>query len=264
MAESSAYIIGIIVMSIAGYYVRSLSLSGAVAAFITGCLIALGFRWQGLLILGAFFASSSFWSKYKKQQKSKLDGMLQKGDRRDWVQVAANGSAASIAALLFYITGQDIWMVAFLAAIAAANADTWASEIGVLSKRRPFYILTGKKVEKGTSGAVSLLGTFASFAGSFFVALVAMLVLHFNSIFVFWLIVFAGFVGSVVDTLLGATIQARYTCDACGLATEKTVHCGRPARLVKGKAWLNNDAVNIASIFIAAIMAVIVFIIIEI
>lgn len=258
MTEISSYLIVILFASIAGYYVRSLSLSGAIFTFITGCLVTLGFGWRGLLLLGVFFASSSYWSKYKKQKKSKVDEILQKGDQRDWVQVVANGSVASLAALLFFATKSDVWMVAFTVAVAAANSDTWASEIGVLSKRKPFYILTGKTVEKGTSGAVSLLGTVASFMGAFFIAIVAYVIFSFDSLFFLILITITGFLGSVVDTLLGATLQARYTCRTCGLVTEKTIHCEKSTRLSKGIKWCNNDVVNITSIIIATIIAVII------
>ncbi|WP_042345956.1 DUF92 domain-containing protein [Bacillus massiliigorillae] len=256
MIEISAYVVLLIIASVAGYRVRSLSLSGAIFTFITGCLVGLGFGWRGLFILGVFFASSSFWSKYKKHKKSKLDEILQKGDQRDWVQVVANGSIASIAAVLFFVTKADVWMIAFVVAVAAANSDTWASEIGVLSKRKPFYILTGKKVEKGTSGAVSLLGTAASFMGAFFIAIVAYEVFSMDSLFYLILITFCGFFGSVVDTILGATVQVRYSCKTCGLLTEKTEHCGKETHLSKGIKWCNNDVVNITSIIIATIIAV--------
>ncbi|MEH6940397.1 DUF92 domain-containing protein [Bacillus sp. JJ722] len=258
MTEISVYVVVILFASIAGYYVRSLSLSGAVFTFITGCLVTLGFGWRGLLLLGAFFASSSYWSKYKKQKKSKVDEILQKGDQRDWVQVVANGSVASLAALLFFVTKSDVWMIGFIVAVAAANSDTWASEIGVLSKRKPIYILTGKTVEKGTSGAVSLLGTAASFMGAFFIAIVAYVIFSLDSLFLLILITIAGFLGSIVDTLIGATLQVKYTCETCGLVTEKTLHCGKRTLFSRGIKWCNNDVVNITSILIATLIAILI------
>ena len=55
--------------------------------------------------------------------------------------------------------------------MAAANSDTWASEIGSMSKGKPISVKTFKRAERGTSGAVSLLGTFAAVVGSFLIAL---------------------------------------------------------------------------------------------
>ncbi|MGM9929691.1 MAG: DUF92 domain-containing protein [Bacillus sp. (in: firmicutes)] len=246
--EISFYLAVIALTCAAGYYVKSLSVSGAIAAFVTGSVIALGFQWKGLLLLGVFFASSSLWSKYKKQQKGKLDEVLEKGERRDWVQVAANSSVASFTSLMYYFTELDMWMLGFIVAIAAANADTWGSEIGVLSKSNPYYILSLRQVEKGTSGAVSILGTVASLLGSLCIALFAFFLFSFQSFALLVMIVFLGFSGSLLDTVLGATCQARYTCTACGLITEKREHCASQTRLTKGIRWYNNDFVNWTSI----------------
>ena len=162
MIEISLYLLIILITCMGGYFVKSLSVSGAIATFFIGVLVAIGFQWSGLFLLGVFFVTSSFCSMYKKQQKKKLGDMLEKGSARDWIQVAANGSVASLAAILYFVSESSIWLIAFIISVAAANADTWASELGVLSKNKPFYILTWQRVEKGTSGAVSVLGTVVS------------------------------------------------------------------------------------------------------
>lgn len=253
MAEILLYIVIITLACWGGYYIRSLSFSGSIASFVTGCCVAIGFGWEGLVVLGAFFSSSSYWSKYKHQQKGTLEEMLEKGSQRDWVQVLANGSIASFTSLSFYFTGDNIWMLAFLVSIAAANSDTWASEIGVLSKRKPIYILTLKSVEKGTSGAVSFLGTLSSFGAALFIAVVAYFLFSIHSITVVVLIAIFGFIGSVVDTLLGATVQAIFKCEKCSIVTEKTIHCEKDTVLIKGIKWCNNDVINWLSVFIATI-----------
>lgn len=256
MKEFSLYIIILAFASFGGYYLRSLTRSGAFAAFMTGCFVALGFHWEGLILLGAFFASSSFWSSYKKQRKLQLGDMLEKGAARDWIQVAANGSVASLASLFYFVSGDQVWAYAFFISIAASNSDTWASEIGVLSKSKPYDILSLRHVEKGTSGAVSFLGTLASLSGSLFVAVFVYFLFSIHSLPTLLFIAFYGFLGSVVDTILGATIQARFTCSSCGIVTEKTVHCSTGTTLKKGIKWFNNDVVNVTSIFIATAVGV--------
>ena len=226
MLQVYLYLCFIAIICIGGYKIKSLSVSGTVMAFFVGCCIAIGFKWQGLIILGLFFTSSSLWSKFKKKQKEKLGDILEKGEQRDWVQVFANGSIASVASLLFYFTNDDVWMLAFCVAIAAANSDTWASEIGVLSKGNPIYLLSLQRIEKGTSGAVSLLGLVASVAGATFIAISSLVLFSIPLVSSMILIISFGFLGSIVDTMLGATLQARYTCCTCGIVTEKRHHCG--------------------------------------
>lgn len=257
MISVSLYIVLIAIACIGGYSIKSLSLSGSIMAFFTGCCIAIGFKWQGLFVLGLFFASSSIWSKFKKKQKEKLGDILEKGERRDYIQVLANGSVASMSALLFYLTNDEIWMLGFFVSIAAANSDTWASEIGVLSKGKPFYLLTLQRVERGTSGAVSLLGFLASLAGASIIAVSVAVLFPIPSFSYLFIIILLGFLGSLVDTLLGATLQARYTCQACGILTEKSLHCGEQTKLTKGLSWCNNDTVNWLSIVFVTLIAII-------
>jgi len=259
MIEISLYLLIILITCMGGYFVKSLSVSGAIATFFIGVFVAIGFQWPGLLLLGVFFVTSSFCSMYKKQQKKKLGDMLEKGSARDWIQVAANGSVASLAAILYFVSESSIWLIAFIISVAAANADTWASELGVLSKNKPFYILTWKRVEKGTSGAVSALGTVVSLVASLFIILVASFLFSLNS---FSLLIFTtifGYLGSALDTLLGATIQARYSCVKCKITTEKTMHCNLKTTLNKGMKWCNNDIVNFLSIFLTTALGTVIY-----
>ncbi|PLS15237.1 DUF92 domain-containing protein [Bacillus sp. M6-12] len=246
-----AYLALIASVAMAGFLIKSLSFSGAIAAGAVGYCVALAFGVKGLLILGAFFASSSFWSKYKAAKKEKIEDKLEKGGARDWIQVAANGGAAAAASLLYLVYDHEIMLLVFLASIAAANSDTWASEIGVLSKRPPVFIRTFKEAEKGTSGAVSAAGTAAALAGSLLIALLGS-ILFSKGLAWFITVAAIGFTGNLADTLLGAFIQAEYRCPRCRLKTEKKVHCGTDTVLIKGWAHFNNDVVNGLSTFFAA------------
>ncbi len=259
MIEVILYMIGIAIICIGGFNIKSLTLSGSIAAFIVGCCVALGFGWRGLVLLGAFFVSSSLWSKFNKHKKEQLAEILEKGDRRDWLQVVANGAVTSVASLLFYVTGSDTWQMAFIVSLAAANADTWASEIGVLSKRRPIHVFSLKAVEKGTSGAVSLLGFLSSIGGSLLIVTVASILLPVSSLTILLLMIVCGFAGSLIDTIMGALVQVKYKCEQCGIITEKLVHCGLKTAKVEGIGFINNDMVNLLSILLATFIGVLIF-----
>ncbi|MEI5905849.1 DUF92 domain-containing protein [Bacillus spongiae] len=244
---NSLYLMAIVVMSIGGVVTKTLKISGAIAAIVIGCFVYLAFQWQGLLLIGSFFITSSFWSKYKSSKKQMLEQKLAKSAQRDWQQVLANGGAAAFFSLCYLFGATEVWFYAFLASICASNSDTWASEIGTLSKKQPYSLLTFKRVETGTSGAISMLGLFAGITGSFVIVLIAMLIGEVNGWGVLMLIGIAGFIGNFIDTLLGAYVQAEYKCDVCGIKTEQTFHCGQKATLQKGVAWMNNEMVNLMS-----------------
>ena len=243
---------GVVLVAVLGYVFRALSFSGAIGTVIVGCLISLGFKGEGLLLIGAFFVSSSIWSKIKKKHKS--IGIIEKGSRRDYIQVFANGAIPASLSLLYYMNPQIWILVGFITAIAVANSDTWASEIGPLSQKQPLHIFSLRKVEAGTSGAISILGNIASLTGSIFIAMIGFFLFEI-SILSFWWIVFFGIVGCFLDTILGATVQAQYTCKKCGKITEQILHCNESTKLIKGIRIMNNDMVNIVAIVLATILS---------
>ena len=245
---------GVVVVAVLGYVFRALSFSGAIGTIVVGCFISLGYKVEGLLLIGAFFVSSSIWSKLIKKQDS--SEIIVKGSRRDYIQVFANGAIPASFSLLYFVNPHEWIIVGFITAIAVANSDTWASEIGPLSKKQPIHILSLKKVDTGTSGAISLFGTIASLIGSVFIATIGFLLFEI-SIFTLWWVALFGIVGCFLDTILGATIQAQYTCKKCGKITEKNSHCNESTTLTKGVRIMNNDMVNISAILLATIFSTI-------
>jgi len=248
----------IVIIALTGYYLQSLTVSGTAAAIITGIAIYAGFGVRGLILLGVFFASSSLWSKYKSSQKIRIEEKLAKGSRRDWRQVAANGGLAAVLGIINSFYELPVTLICFLTALASANSDTWASEIGSLSKGMPISLKTLKPVDKGTSGAVSLLGTIAALAGAFLIAATGALLFKISASLAF-LVFFLGFAGNLIDTFLGAYFQKVYKCPSCGLETEKAFHCGQAAERIRGLALLDNDFVNFLSGAFAVILAVAVY-----
>ncbi|MFT4412632.1 DUF92 domain-containing protein [Fredinandcohnia humi] len=235
-----------------GYRLKSLTVSGAAATVVVGTLVSIGFGYRGLFLLGLFFASSSLWSKYKKTSKNGVENKVEKGEQRDYVQVFANGGVAAFASLIYALTHSTFWLLFFIGAVAAANADTWASEIGTLSKKRPILLTRLKRVEAGTSGAVSLLGTTAGLLGALLISLGGYLVWNEVSISLFVTLTLIGFIGNIIDTILGASVQVVNKCTICGIETEKTVHCSKKTSYLKGVHFCNNDVVNFLSILLAS------------
>ena len=248
----------------AAYRLRSLSRSGALAAFLLGVVV---FGFGGLpwaVVLLTFFITSSGLSRVLKNRKKDLEQNFAKGARRDAGQVAANGGMAGLAALASIFWPQSVlpWVL-FSAAFAAANADTWATELGVFSRNWPRSIRTGQRVPRGTSGAISLAGSLAASAGSLLIALAAVLfwpiteTLLTDRLWFGLIIAGAGFTGSLVDSLLGATVQAIYWCPQCAKETERTpLHiCQTPTTLLRGWKWMSNDVVNFLCTASAALVA---------
>jgi uncharacterized protein (TIGR00297 family) len=147
------------------------------------------------------------------------------------------------------------WLALGGGALAAAAADTWATEIGSLAARPPRDILRWHPVAPGTSGGVTLAGTTASVAGAAFIGAAAALAGW--PIPVAVAIVAGGIAGSLGDSVLGATAQNRRWCDRCDSGTEQTVHiCGDDTRVAGGIAWIDNDTVNLLSVALGGATAV--------
>jgi Raf kinase inhibitor-like YbhB/YbcL family protein/uncharacterized protein (TIGR00297 family) len=240
-----------LIVASAAYFARALSLSGAIAAALVGTLV-FGFGgWPGAALLLTFFVSSSLFSRLFGRRKQGLNEKFSKGSRRDAGQVLANGGLAALFAVLHGLLPEQGWVWAgFAGSLAAVNADTWATELGVLSRGQPRLISTGQPVERGASGGVTLTGTLAALAGAALIGLIAVLFSggSFQAGPALILFSLCGLAGSLVDSLLGATVQAIYFCPTCQKETERhPLHtCGTVTTPLRGKTWLNNDWVNVA------------------
>ena len=241
----------------------SLDAGGAAVGTVVGTLI---FAFGGPLfwiVLMSFFVSSTAFGRVRRTQKELLSAIHQKGGSRDLFQVLANGGMGMFTAVLYRLTGDPAWAAGFAVSFASSNADTWASELGVLSRGDPVSLLTFQPVPRGVSGGVSPLGCIVSFGGAFFIALIFAVENLSLGIFpggflrLAAVITAGGFIGSLLDSLLGATLQAQYAAEAgnraesTGTAVMLTERSrsddGTPRRLVRGLPFVNNDVVNFAS-----------------
>lgn len=254
MILDAIVVITIFIISFIGYLTHSLTISGLISAIIVGSCVYIGFGIPGLVLLGTFFATSTFWSKYKSAVKKSIEEKLEKSGRRDWQQVTANGGAASLISLVHFFEPNNVWVILFCIAIASANSDTWASEIGSLSKKEPIFIKDFKRVEKGTSGAISMLGTISAVLGSLLIAIVGDWVFNLT-IRDFWIVFVFGYFGNMIDTIIGAYYQQTYQCTVCGIETEKKIHCGKKNVRFRGYEIINNDFVNFISGFLSILLA---------
>jgi len=221
--------------------VRWLTPGGLVAACGVGFGVAWGLGWPGLAVLAAFFLSGSLLTQLAERR----------APLRNARQVLANGGVAAVAALL------GSWSAA-AGAIAAAAADTWATEIGAFSPLPPRLVTSWRRVTRGTSGGITALGTLGGVAGA---TLIAGLVVSLSPRGVapgFATLVSAGFAGMLADSLLGATLQGKYECPACDARFERgNTVCHEQVRLTTGWRWLDNDALNFAATLVGAAVAAI-------
>jgi uncharacterized protein (TIGR00297 family) len=256
MQTITQILLGLLLSALIGYFGyrrHSLSKSGVFGAMLVGTAI-FGFGgWAWGILLIVFFVSSSALSHFKASRKESLAEKFSKGSQRDLAQALANGGAGALIAIANFLWPHPLWWAAFVGAMATVNADTWATELGVLSKAQPRLVTNGKLVEVGTSGGITLLGTSAALAGSALIGLFASAftpTLSFSLSFSFFLLSsLSGLFGSLFDSFLGATVQAIYFCDNCHKETERhpTHTCGHLTRSIRGWRWLDNDWVNFVS-----------------
>jgi uncharacterized protein (TIGR00297 family) len=246
------------------YWRGSLSTSGELGALLIGTLtFGLG-GWEWGIILAFFFVSSSLLSHYKEAEKKAAAEKFDKGHRRDMGQVLANGGLGALLATLSAIVPVTMlpaatWFYMFIGVMATVTADTWATELGTLSKQPPRLITTGRVVDVGTSGGISLLGTAVSLVGGLLIGLLAGLITEYSLPVTTLAGALGGLAGSLFDSLLGATVQQIYYSEKRQKETEKKVEAdGTPNRPLRGWSWMNNDIVNLLASLAGGLLAALI------
>ena len=238
-----------LLVSVAAWRASLLTREGALAACAIGAAILGGQGWPGAAVLLAFFIPTSLVSRALPDATGRFDG--KQGPRDGW-QVAANGGAAALAAVV--LAHDPAGFASAAAGLAAAAADTWATSWGAGSRRPPRSIVTGTPVPPGSSGGVSWRGSAGGAGGSAVVALVATAVTANPRLGMITFLCGVG--GMLIDSLLGASFQGRFVCPHCEQPTERRIHrCGSRTRPVGGLAWLGNDGVNLLATTGAALAA---------
>jgi uncharacterized protein (TIGR00297 family) len=257
--------IGLLLSSTIGllaYRRKSLSRSGVLGAILSGSsTFGLGGSSWGLSLI-YFFVSSSILSHFKAPQKETTAAdKFSKGNQRDLGQVFANGGVGTLLSLTYAGARtkavRELLEAGYVGSLATATADTWATELGVLSTTPPRLITTGEITTPGTSGGITLSGTGAAASGALSLGLAFHLLKQGkSSAHMPWIALISGLAGSLCDSYLGATIQAMYFCPVCQKETERNIHsCGSQTRPLRGISWLNNDGVNFLATLSGAVIA---------
>ena len=260
-----------------GFKKKSLDISGCIAAILVGFVsFATSYRYGLILIL--FYYTSSKLTKVKEDVKERLESNYMQGGQRNYIQVFANSILATIISLIYiYYVGEDKHMSfnnhmlgSYLSSMyvghyACAAADTWASELGILSKANPRLVTTLflRTVPHGTNGGMSILGTVASAMGGAFIGFVYWICSYFldtsDSPQYPMIIVglLCGVLGSLIDSILGATLQASYYSKdrKCIVKTQQEISSDLSVELVCGIDFLSNEAVNLVSILLTMIIS---------
>ncbi len=248
------------VVALLSVRLRFLNASGSVGTFILASFLFGAGGWAWAVPILVFFLSSSLLSKTGRVRKKTVESLYEKSSTRDAGQVFANGGVAGLLVIANGLRPDPIWYGLYLGAVAAVNADTWATELGVFSPSKPVLITRLRTVSHGVSGAVTPLGFLGAGLGALLIGLSGRLAApsFFHALGMapaLAAITAAGFLASVADSVFGATVQAQYVCSGCGKTTERRNHCGKPTRLSSGREWINNDVVNFAcSVVGAAVM----------
>lgn len=255
---------------------KGVSRSGAVLGFIVGLLLALA-NHAYLACLVTFFLSSSRATKFRSSEKRTFEEEFKGGEgRRNWVQVLCNAGMPLQLSILYLIdcgSGErpidfttyyrSSWLsVGVMSSLACCNGDTWASEFGtVLSTGDPILITTGKRVPRGTNGGVSLIGLLVSLLGGVLIGLAYFI----TNVYAIdkdildaatpqWpIIVFggvAGLFGSLLDSVLGATIQFTGQSETGRIVSAP----GEGVKHVSGIRVLDNHSVNLISSIVTGVL----------
>jgi len=255
-----------------GYRVGLLTVgSGAVVFGSLAVTFGLaGWEWGGLLVV--HLVAEGLWARFRLPAKQTLGDCTVASQVRRAAEMLARLGWPTLLALYQRLGGDTtLAYAAFVGAVAAATADVWNTEVGMLSPQRPRLITTRRQVPHGTAGAISMLGIVSALGGAWLIGFCALGLMVLSAWIamspwtdiLLWIplaATFGGLAGSLVDSLLGATAQVVYHCDRCGERTEMPEHrCGDRARRVRGIPWLSGDAIDlVAGLVGAAVTALMV------
>ncbi|ASA77354.1 DUF92 domain-containing protein [Thermococcus sp. 5-4] len=207
MLERAAVDIAVVAgLGFGSYRFKALDAKGAVAAALLGLsVIELGGVYPFAALL-TFVVLGVLATKYKFREKAKLGAAQSRNGIRSWGNVLGNGLAAVIFLAFEYFSHMDVFWAASFAAIATANGDTLASELGKIFGKSPKLITTLRPAKPGTNGAVSWAGELFALAGALIMGLFALPVTAEKATMLL-AVTLGGFIGVNLDSLIGATLE---------------------------------------------------------
>jgi uncharacterized protein (TIGR00297 family) len=244
-----------LLISLISFKMKFLDLGGSAVTFLLALFIFGIGGWKWTIPILTFFILSSLLSKVAERlSKKDVGSIFEKGSRRDYKQVLANGGVPLLITVLSKLLPLQIdWYLIYVLSVAISTADTWSTEFGTLFAKDVYLITNFKKVIPGISGGISLIGTFGGILGSIFIILSTGFFIKLN-LQIFISIISFALIGNLVDSLMGATIQVIYKCSVCGKLTEKKVHCDKETFHYKGIKIIDNDLVNLSSVLFISLV----------
>ncbi|MGD0534505.1 MAG: TIGR00297 family protein [Methanoregula sp.] len=207
-ADIEIVVIAVFIAFVFGYFAyrfKTADLSGLFSTALVGIILLVFADATWFLVMLAFFILGSVCTRYKFDYKKRIGVEQGQSGARGYKNVFANGIVACAAAVLYGVFVQPIFIVMYVGCVATAAADTMASEIGVTGGI-PYMITTFRKVPIGTNGGVTMTGELVALGGSFVVSLVA-LGLHVITPWMMVICTITGFVGTNLDSLVGAVLE---------------------------------------------------------
>lgn len=245
-----AFAIFTAVVAAMAFRFKWLSIDGMLAAFVVGAILIFSPEPMSAIPAFVFFIVGSATSKLPGREGQKSDS------RRKAVQVFSNALAPTLAIALYFVSFNSILLYAGIAGFATALSDTVSSEIGTRYGGSARDIFSFKKVPKGLSGGVTLIGTLAGLFASFVLVGVSS-ILWFNlTWFELLLIALIGFAGNLTDSILGSALQVKYFNSARNTWGEKP---DAKSEMRKGVVWMDNNRVNFLATLASCILAVLIF-----
>ncbi len=229
------------------------------AGLIGFCFYYFGGLFAFIYLLGCY-AVMLLTLYIRKIVRTRRNEVKRKSRVKNFLQIFVNGFTATIIIILYGIFNRSVLFIMALVTVSSSFVDSLSSDIGTLSKGQAYDIITRKPVESGISGGVSLLGTLSSLFGTIMFATAITFITQ-SPIYFIAILTAIIFTGTITDSILGSTLQARYHCPVCGAVTEKRVCCENPTVKEKGVTFMNNNTVNFLSPLVPCALCFLLFLI---
>lgn len=233
------------------FFAKGLSYYGSILAMVM-CVSYMHF---GGIFGISILLSEYFFIFFVSKLKNRFLKTKKKEGTRTVLQVLINGGLGTLFIILYGIFKIDYLLIVSIVSLSGCFIDSISSDVGVLSKNEPYDFIKRKRVQKGISGGVSFLGIISSLISSFIIAFATFKYLGLTYGYLF-LITGLIFMQTIIDTILGSSVQAKYKCMKCKKLTEKSVHCDKKTRLIDGVSWINNNMVNFISSVITTVISI--------
>ena len=259
LLSTLAYLAIVVAFALVAIGAKAIDKRGFLASLAVGYPILLGGGLQWFVIVATFFVLGVAFTWYRYEYKKSIGSAQEKGGTRNWPNILANGGIAALLGLGEFLGGGLAFSVLYIGSVSAAASDTVATELGLLNRSPPRLVTDLRKaVSPGTSGGVSPMGLVGTMLASSLIGVVAAGLGVANGLPAFEVAavsIFGGVVGSLADSVAGATFQRKSFCTVCGKPSENLEHCGEPTRFSSGAKFVDNHVVNVLATVFGALGA---------